>query len=215
MRGPNVFQGYWRNEAATRAAFDGDWYRTGDLGYIEDGYIYLKGRKKDLIVLADGQNVYPEDVEEALRRQPGVHDAVVFGLPRGGDVEVHAVVAESEPGSAAVAVRLANEKLDDRQQVRGFTTWPGEDFPRTLTLKVKRPLVAEWLGQQTRETPATAAGGHRHGPAAARDRGDRATRGRSHPPRSSAAISDSTRSAGWSCSRLSRRRSACSSTIPR
>jgi long-chain acyl-CoA synthetase len=155
-RGPNVFGGYWNNEAASRAVFDGDWYHTGDLGYIEDGYLYLKGRKKDLIVLSNGQNVYPEDLEETLRHRPGVKDAVVFGLSSDGDVRVHAVVAEEEPGSAAVAVRGANEQLDDRQQIRGFSAWPGEDFPRTHTLKVKRSIVLEWLEQQDAAAPEAA-----------------------------------------------------------
>lgn len=144
-RGPNVFRGYWNNPAATAAAFDGDWYRTGDLGYIEDGYLYLKGRKKDLIVLSDGQNVYPEDVEEALRHQVGVTDAVVLGVQDGADVRVHAVVLESPPGTAALAVRAANASLDDRQQIRSFSTWPEDDFPRTHTLKVRRPLVEAHL----------------------------------------------------------------------
>ena len=143
-RGPNVFPGYWKNEAATAAVFEGDWYKTGDLGYIEDGYLYLKGRKKDLIVLSDGQNVYPEDIEDVLRHQPGITDAVVLGVKDGSDVRLHAVVVE-EPGSAANAVRAANEKLDARQQLFAWTTWPQEDFPRTHTLKVKRNLVQEYV----------------------------------------------------------------------
>ena len=58
VRGPNVTPGYWRNQQATEAAFEKDWYKTGDLGYLDDsGQLYLRGRKKDLIVLANGQNV--------------------------------------------------------------------------------------------------------------------------------------------------------------
>jgi long-chain acyl-CoA synthetase len=144
-RGPNVFRGYWRNEAATAAAFDGEWYRTGDVGYIEDGFIYLKGRKKDLIVLSDGQNVYPEDIEEVLTHQAGVTDAVVVGLQRDGDVRVHAVLLAAEAGAAAAAVGAANARLDDRQQIMGYTVWPDEDFPRTHTLKVRRNLVMDYL----------------------------------------------------------------------
>ena len=147
-RGPNVFKGYWNNPNATAAAFEGEWYRTGDLGYIEDGYLYLKGRKKDLIVLSDGQNVYPEDVEEVLRHQPGVGDAVVLGLKVGTDVKIHAVLLESQLGSAPVAVRSANAALDDRQQVMSFSLWPEEDFPRTHTLKVRRPLVEAYVVEQ-------------------------------------------------------------------
>ncbi|WP_322797248.1 AMP-binding protein [Tepidiforma sp.] len=156
VRGENVFVGYWRNEAATREAFTDGWYRTGDLGYLEDGYLYLKGRKKDLIVLADGQNVYPEDIEAALRRQPGIADAVVLGIQQDGGVQLHAVLVESVPGSAAEAVRLANQQLDARQQVLGWSVWPGDDFPRTHTLKVRRPLVEAWLREQDRSAPRAA-----------------------------------------------------------
>jgi long-chain acyl-CoA synthetase len=147
-RGPNVFSGYWKNEAATAAVFDGDWYRTGDLGYIEDGFLYLKGRKKDLIVLSDGQNVYPDDIEDVLRKQPGVADAVVLGLPDGTDIRLHAVIVESEPGAGPEAVKSANAKLDDRQQLFAWTIWPEEDFPRTHTLKVKRPVVHQFVTDQ-------------------------------------------------------------------
>lgn len=157
-RGPNVFRGYWKNEAATAAAFDGDWYRTGDLGYIEDGYLFLKGRKKDLIVLADGQNVYPEDIEGVLSREPGVIDAVVVGLERDGDVRIHAVLIEDQPGAAEQAVRAANTKLDDRQQIMGFTVWPEEDFPRTHTLKVRKNLVTDFLKGLEVSAPVSAAG---------------------------------------------------------
>jgi len=147
-RGPNVFPGYWKNEAATAAVFEGDWYRTGDLGYLEDGFLYLKGRKKDLIVLSDGQNVYPDDIEEVLRHEPGVADAVVLGLKDGTDVRLHAVIVESEVGAGPAAVKSANAKLDDRQQLFAWTIWPDEDFPRTHTLKVKRPVVQQFVTDQ-------------------------------------------------------------------
>jgi long-chain acyl-CoA synthetase len=150
-RGPNVFSGYWRNPEATAAAFNGEWYKTGDLGEFRDGYLYLKGRKKDLIVLPDGQNVYPEDVERVLARQPGIGDAVVLGLGPVGETRLHAVLLESQPGAAAAAVRAANAELSDRQQVPGFSTWPDEDFPRTHTLKVRRPLVQAWAEGQEAE----------------------------------------------------------------
>ncbi len=157
-RGPNIFKGYWNNDAATAAAFDEDWYRTGDLGYIEDGYLFLKGRKKDLIVLADGQNVYPEDIEGILCRQSGIVDAVVVGLERDGDVRVHAVLIEHQPGAAEQAVRAANAQLDDRQQIMGSTVWPEEDFPRTHTLKVRKNLVTDYLKGLEVSAPAPAAG---------------------------------------------------------
>ena len=147
-RGPNVFSGYWKNEAASAAVFEGDWYRTGDLGYIEDGYLYLKGRKKDLIVLSDGQNVYPDDIELVLGNQPGITEAVVVGLPKDGLVRLHAVLLESEAGAGPAAVKGANAKLSDRQQLFAWTIWPDEDFPRTHTLKVRRPLVQQFVTDQ-------------------------------------------------------------------
>ena len=145
VRGPNVFAGYWNNASATAAAFEDGWYKTGDLGEMANGQLRLKGRKKDLIVLADGQNVYPEDIERELMAQPGITDAVVLGLEQQGEVRVHAVLLEQSAGDAARAVRAANAVLTDRQQVLAFTTWPDEDFPRTHTLKVKRSLVLAYI----------------------------------------------------------------------
>ena len=149
-RGPNVTQGYWRNPEATAAAFEDGWYKTGDLGSIDDqGFLYLKGRKKDLIVLANGQNVYPEDVEAPLAKESGIRDRVVVGLPKdGGSVEVHAVLLMDDASQAAEMVRRANTQLAAHQQIQGFTVWPEEDFPRTHTLKIKTPLVLEYLLRQ-------------------------------------------------------------------
>ncbi|MBI2911404.1 MAG: AMP-binding protein [Chloroflexi bacterium] len=159
-RGPNITPGYWRNEAATLAAFDDGWYRTGDLGELDaQGHLFLKGRKKDLIVLANGQNVYPEDIETGLARQPGVRDAVVVGLPRdGGAVEVHAVLLMESPSeeTAAGRVRDTNARLGAHQQIQGFTVWPEEDFPRTHTLKVRKSLVLERLGAGGRPAAVSA-----------------------------------------------------------
>ena len=156
-RGPNVTPGYWQDPEATAASFDGEWYRTGDLGYFDqDGFLYLKGRKKDLIVLANGQNVYPEDIETALTKQPGVRDGVVVGLPKdGGDVEVHAVLLLEDGASAPELVRGVNSQMAGHQQIQGTTVWPEEDFPRTHTLKVKKPLVIDYLLNRTEQEPET------------------------------------------------------------
>jgi long-chain acyl-CoA synthetase len=160
-RGRNVFAGYWQNDAATSAVVQDGWYHTGDLGVLDaDGFLWLKGRKKDLIVLSDGQNVYPDDVETVLKRQVGVADAVVLGLQRDGLIRVHAAIIESVPGAAAEAVRSANAVLDARQQVMGFTVWPDADFPRTHTLKIRRPLVLEYLQHQVLAPSAPAASDH-------------------------------------------------------
>jgi long-chain acyl-CoA synthetase len=148
-RGPHLMLGYWNKPEATAASFTADgWYRTGDLGELDgDGYLYLRGRKKYLIVLADGRNVFPEDLEAILDRQPGVKEAVVVGRPRGDEVEVHAVVLAADPEAGRAAVAAANAQLADFQRVRGHTLWPGEDLPRTHTLKVKREEVVKYLAE--------------------------------------------------------------------
>jgi long-chain acyl-CoA synthetase len=147
VKGPNVALGYLKNPEATAAAFENGWYHTGDLGYRDErGNLYLKGRKKNLIVLANGLNVYPEDIENVLLTNPIVKDAVIFGLIEEdhGPI-VHGVLLMEDPSKAKTAIHLANKQLASHQQVRGFTIWPDEDFPRTHTLKVKRIEVLEKL----------------------------------------------------------------------
>ncbi len=147
VHGPNVSPGYWKNPEATAAAFENGWYHTGDLGFKDEkGDLYLKGRKKNLIVLANGLNVYPEDIENVLLTNPSIKDAVVFGLTeKNGGPTVHSVLLMNEPDQAKSAVQQANKQLASQQQIRGFTIWPDQDFPRTHTLKVKRPEVLERL----------------------------------------------------------------------
>ena len=156
VRGPGRFAGYWRNPSATAAAIDADgWYRTGDLGEVSaEGFVTLRGRKKDMLALPDGQKVYPEDVEEVLGRDARLKDATVVGWPRGQDLKVHAVLVLGEGpvgnGHAALAesvVRDANRSLGAHQQIRGFTVWPEDELPRTLTLKVRKQLVIERLAE--------------------------------------------------------------------
>ncbi len=157
VRGPNVTPGYWEDEAATAAAFQDGWYCTGDLARQDaEGYLYLIGRKKNMIVLPSGENVYPEDIETLLVQQPGVKDAVVLGLTRpDGDIEVHAVLLGPTPEQAAAAVREVNRRLAPYQRVRGMTIWPDEDFPRTLTMKPRRPEIEACLKElQTARRPA-------------------------------------------------------------
>jgi long-chain acyl-CoA synthetase len=145
VKGPNVALGYWQNPETTEAAFKDGWYHTGDLGYEDPkGFLYIKGRKKNLIVLANGLNVYPEDIENVLLTNPAIKDAVVIGL---AEIEyepvVHAILLMEDPSQARAAIQLANKQLASHQQVRGFTIWPEPDFPRTHTLKVKRPELLE------------------------------------------------------------------------
>jgi len=156
VRGPNVACGYWKNSEATAAVFQDGWYHTGDLGEMDaQGNLYLKGRKKNLIVLANGLNVYPEDIENILQAHPLVKDAVVLGLTEQGQgPEVHAVLLMDDPGKVKEAVQQTNKQLAAHQQIRGFTVWSGEDFPRTHTLKVKRQDVLDRLPQLRQKAKA-------------------------------------------------------------
>jgi long-chain acyl-CoA synthetase len=155
VHGPNVFKGYWENEEATRSVIDAaGWYHTGDLGEIDgDGFLWLRGRKKDMIVLADGLKVYPEDIEDVLAADPRIQAAAspqrpeiatVIGLePPGEAIHVHAVFLLKDRAVVEAIVRDANTKLSGSQQIRGWTLWPDEDFPTTPTQKVKKRFVVE------------------------------------------------------------------------
>jgi long-chain acyl-CoA synthetase len=143
VKGPNITQGYWKNAQVTADSFADGWYKTGDLGELDEkGYLYIKGRIKDRIVLASGQKVYPEDVEEVVKAVPGVRDATVVGMPSPHGPVVHAVLMVQNPQvDVAAVVRQANAKLGSHQQIRGYSTWPDEDFPRTALRKVKKHEV--------------------------------------------------------------------------
>ena len=146
VRGDNISPGYWNSPEQTAAAFDGDWYRTGDIGlFDDDGYLHIRGRMKDMIVLPSGQNVYPDDIQAVLNRHPNVTDSAVVGLQQGSSVEVHAALILDGANDVDPIVAWANGQLAEQQRVRGYTVWPEEDFPRTHTLKVKKPRLIEML----------------------------------------------------------------------
>jgi long-chain acyl-CoA synthetase len=166
-KGPNVFKGYWENPEATAAALDGEWFHTGDLGkFDEDGFLWLHGRKKDMIALPDGLKVYPEDVENVLAADARIQElatplrptlAVVVGLERPGEtLHVHAVFVEPKDREVvADIVRSANTKLSQAQQIRGFTVWPEDAFPTTPTQKVKKREVIERILTMDKEEAPT------------------------------------------------------------
>jgi len=158
-RGPNVFMGYWERPEATAAVLEDGWYHTGDHGTLDpDGFLTLQGRKKDMLVMSDGTKVHPGDVEAVLIRDPRVRDAAVVGLERpGGDIQVHAVLLLPDPAEADAVVRQANTQLGGHQQVRGFTVWPEDEFPRTPSMKVKKADVLAWIESKDADAPPPAA----------------------------------------------------------
>ncbi len=152
VRGGGVTSGYWNREvqsAPQGAPEEASWYRTGDIGELDAaGNLYFKGRKKDVIVTPAGMNIYPEDLEVALRGQPQVKDCAVIALPREGNAEPCAVLilrdgSESPDLRAEAVVRQANESLAEYQKMHAWFVWPHEDFPRTSTQKPRTNLIRE------------------------------------------------------------------------
>ena len=168
VRGPNVFAGYWEDPDVTARVLDPDGtYHTGDIGELsEDGFLTLRGRKKDMLAMPDGTKVYPEDIEAVLAGDPRLAESTVVGWqPPGSDLKVHAVFVMPDASLAEAVVRDANAALGAHQQIRSWSIWPDPELPRTHTLKVKKPIVLERLeadraGSATpsRKTPRAAAG---------------------------------------------------------
>lgn len=156
VSGASVMRGYYERPEETSKVIASGWFRTGDLGYLDaDGYLYLTGRLRDLIVTAAGKNVYPDEVEAHYKGIPGVKEFTVVGVRPPGAIgeEVHAVVvADSDaaaPGAgeeggalerirSGFAARAAT--LPSHQHIQAIHLWEG-DLPKTSTLKVKRARV--------------------------------------------------------------------------
>ena len=148
-RGPNVFAGYWNNPEATAAVFTEDrWLRTGDLGFIDQGgFVHVVGRVKEVIVLADGKNLYPEEIEAVYRQSPFVREVAALAGER-GLVALAVPDAEAIRGrGAARAEMLIREdfevlgsRLRPDQRVSGLALTLAE-LPRTTLGKLKRHLL--------------------------------------------------------------------------
>jgi acyl-CoA synthetase (AMP-forming)/AMP-acid ligase II len=138
VKAPHVFAGYWRNAEASRAAFAGEWLKTGDLGRRDaEGYLYLVDRVKDVIITG-GENVYPAELEAVLCEHPGVADVAVVGAPDREWGEVPCAVVVPKPNEAVTLEairafcegRLARFKQPRRLVLRA------EPLPRNASGKV-------------------------------------------------------------------------------
>ena len=144
VRGGGVASGYWKSGALERAEGGAGWYHTGDIGALDpDGNLYFKGRKKEVLVTPAGMNIYPEDLENALRSQTEVRDCVVIGLERGGNAEPCAVLITRNGTDVAAVVKRANESLAEYQRMHEWFIWQENDFPRTSTGKPRVNVVRE------------------------------------------------------------------------
>jgi long-chain acyl-CoA synthetase len=145
VKGPNVMQGYYQKEKETASALKEGWLHTGDLAKIdEDGYIYIVDRKKDLIII-DGMNVYPREVEEHVMKQGDVEECAMVGIPDGKGSEL-----------SVLFVRLKEDGRADEGAIRDFCKGgiarykiPRrivfiDDFPRTSTGKIRKTELRKW-----------------------------------------------------------------------
>jgi long-chain acyl-CoA synthetase len=152
LRGAVVMKGYWNRPDATAAVLREGWFYTGDLGYLDtDGNLFLTGRKKEVIVLSNGKNIYPEEVEAHYLKSPYIKELAVMGLegnPGEGGDRLHAVIVpnfdalrQKKIVNAKEVIRFDIEGLSQQiastKRIGSYEIWQ-EDLPRTTTRKIKR-----------------------------------------------------------------------------
>jgi long-chain acyl-CoA synthetase len=160
VRGENVASGYWEGGMLRQGVRDKEnWLHTGDIGELNpDGNLRFKGRKKNVIVTAAGLNVYPEDLEAALRKQPGVRDCVVLSSEPDGNAEPYAILlmensSRAKEEALREAMQNANALLAEYQRVHRWLVWPEADFPRTPTGKPRLSLIAKRAAESRDGSP--------------------------------------------------------------
>ena len=159
LSGPNVFKGYHRNEEATRETFEGDAVRTGDLGELEDGYLRITGRKKDLIITSSGKNISPTNIENALRESRWISQAVVHGDNRSYLVALLTIDADEASALASelgiegdVRAMASHERV--RELLQGEVDHANSQFARIEQVK-KFTVLEEDLSQEAGELTPT------------------------------------------------------------
>ena len=164
IRGPIVMKGYWNRPDATAAILKDDWLYTGDLGYMDSaGNIFITGRRKEVIVLSNGKNVYPEEIESHYLQSPYIKEICVLGIEGGPGSpsadKLHAVVVpnfellrQRKIVNAKEVIRFDIEglsaKLASTKRIGSYEIWQ-EDLPRTTTRKLKRFEIAKLVGNGT------------------------------------------------------------------
>jgi long-chain acyl-CoA synthetase len=152
LRGTVVMKGYWNRPDATAAVLREGWFYTGDLGYFDaGGNLFLTGRKKEVIVLSNGKNIYPEEVETHYLKSPYIKEIAVMGLegkPGASSDRLHAVIVpnfdvlrQKKIVNAKEVIRFDIESLSQQiastKRIGSYEIWQ-EDLPRTTTRKIKR-----------------------------------------------------------------------------
>lgn len=153
VKGPNIMLGYYENQEATDAVFKDGWFYTGDYGYIDpEGFVFITGRKKNMIVLKNGKKIFPEEVEELVNKIDLVKESMVFGMPKGDDVVVSVKVQYDEE---IAKEKYANKSFEELEKIvwdkikeinKTLPTYKyvknllmtKDDFIKTTTAKIKR-----------------------------------------------------------------------------
>ncbi len=152
-KGPNIMLGYYQNEEATKEVLKDGWFYTGDLGYFdEEGYLFITGRKKNVIVLKNGKKVFPEELEELVNQIDVVKESMVFGFPKDDDVDVSVKIQYDETVRKEKYSDLSDEEFEKMvwNQIKEINKelpkykymkhliLTTEDFIKTTTAKIKR-----------------------------------------------------------------------------
>ena len=153
VRGGNVFMGYYKNEAATKGAFTDDgWFKTGDIGYIDkDNFVYITGRKKNVIIASNGKNVYPEELEEYLRKCDIIKEVAVLGRKTDNGTVITALIYPNKDVCGGIDEKELYEKIFSEINLinKGLPTFKhitaieirDSEFEKTTTRKIKRFLL--------------------------------------------------------------------------
>lgn len=154
VKGPNVMLGYYENEEATKEIFTEDgWLLTGDLAYIDrEGYIFISGRKKNVIVLKNGKNIYPEEIEMLVNKIPLVKESMIFGMPKGDDFVLSAKIQYDDEYVKSMYSNVSEEEINKilwekiKEINKNLPTYKyiknmiitKDGFIKTTTAKIKR-----------------------------------------------------------------------------
>ena len=154
VKGPNVMLGYYNNEEATKEAIDADgWFHTGDLAKIDkEGFIFITGRKKNVIVLQNGKNIYPEELEILINKIEGIKESMIYGTPENGDLTISAKVVYDKVSMKDLYNLETEEQIQEfiNDEIKKINkTMPAykyirnviiteEELIKTTTLKIKR-----------------------------------------------------------------------------
>jgi long-chain acyl-CoA synthetase len=151
-KGPSIFREYWHNPTATREAFTEDgWFKTGDAGSLQDGWLYIQGRLKFAIVLSSGLKAFPEDIEIVADKTPIFRAVCIVGVRRPAGEEVLAVViSDHSDREISQAIAEINDQVESFQHISEWRRWPEAKFPLTRLRKTDRRKVQDWANEPGR-----------------------------------------------------------------